>query len=148
MKKLDKKTYFSDNKIHFFHHDANILLSSDFFENRHCCLGNFLSKNFDCGMSIQNFRGHYSFELKKLELKNFKKTIYGVFLMKKISMKMKTEWRANELKNEVMVSTRDPGTDRSGSVRDFQNFVDPGPVRDFEIFIGPGPVRTLTLTVH
>ena len=75
--------------------------------------------------------GPYSFELKKLELKNFKKTIYGVFLMKKISMKMKTEWRANELKNEVMVSTRDPG-----------------PVRDFEISIGPGPVRTLTLTVH
>ena len=67
--------------------------------------------------------------------------------MKKISMKMKTEWRANELKNEVMVSTRDPGTDRSGSIRDFQNFVDPGPVQDFEISIGPVPVRTLTLTV-
>ena len=67
--------------------------------------------------------------------------------MKKISMKMKTEWRANELKNEVMVSTRDPGTDRSGSIRDFQNFVDPGPVQDFEISIGPGPVRTLTLNV-
>ena len=68
--------------------------------------------------------------------------------MKKISMKMKTEWRANELKNEVMISTSDPGTDRSGSIRDFQNFVNPGSVRDYEIFIGPGPVQTLTLTVH
>ena len=29
----------------------------------------------------------------------------------------------------------DPGTDRSESVRDFQNFVGPGPVRDLEIFL-------------
>ena len=63
-------------------------------------------------------------------------------------MEALTNWRANELKNEVMISTSDPGTDRSGSIRDFQNFVNPGPVQDFEIFIGPGPVQTLTLTVH
>ena len=100
-------------------------------------------------MRNTNF-SNYKFEVKKLELKNIKKTIYGVFLMKKISMKMKTEWRANELKNEVMVSTRDPGTDRSGSIRDFQNFVDPGPVQDFEISIGPGPDTNFdcTLVLH
>ena len=33
-----------------------------------------------------------------------------------------------------------PVTNRSDSVRDFQNFVGPGPVRDLEIFLGPGPV--------
>ena len=33
-----------------------------------------------------------------------------------------------------------PGTDRSESVRDFQNFVGPGLVWDLEIFIGRGPV--------
>ena len=32
------------------------------------------------------------------------------------------------------------GTDRSGSVRDFQNFV--GPVRDLEIFLGSGSIRS------
>ena len=31
------------------------------------------------------------------------------------------------------------GTDRSGSVRDFQNFSGPGPVLGFEILPGPGP---------
>ena len=33
-----------------------------------------------------------------------------------------------------------PGTDGSESVRDFPNFVGPGPVPGFEIFLGPGPV--------
>ena len=32
-----------------------------------------------------------------------------------------------------------PGTYRSESVRDFQNFVGPGPVPGFEIFLGSGP---------
>ena len=33
----------------------------------------------------------------------------------------------------------DPRIDRSGSVRDFQNFGGPGPVLGFEILPGPGP---------
>ena len=36
-----------------------------------------------------------------------------------------------------------PRTDRSESVRDFQNLIHPGSVPGFEIFLGPGPVRDL-----
>ena len=35
-----------------------------------------------------------------------------------------------------------PGTDRSESIRDFQNFGGPGAVRDLEIFLGPGALRS------
>ena len=38
----------------------------------------------------------------------------------------------------------DPGTNRSESVRDFQNFVGPGPVQDFRIVLGSGPIRSGT----
>ena len=47
-----------------------------------------------------------------------------------------------EFQNKMAcVKTRDPRTDRSESVRDFQIFVGPGPVSvpGFEIFLGPGP---------
>ena len=38
-----------------------------------------------------------------------------------------------------------PGSDRNESVRDFQNFVGPGPIRYLEIFRGPNPVIQLYL---
>ena len=40
---LDKKDYFTEGtmKILYHTHGTNILISSDFYDNRHCCLGNF-----------------------------------------------------------------------------------------------------------
>jgi len=35
-----------------------------------------------------------------------------------------------------------PGIDRSKSVRDFQNFVSPGPLQVLKIFVSPSPSRS------
>ena len=42
----------------------------------------------------------------------------------------------------VKMSRHVTGTDRSKSVRDFQNCVGPGPVPGFEFFLGPDPKAT------
>ena len=53
----------------------------------------------------------------------------------------------NHRRKKSKGKSRDPRTDQSELVLDFQNYGGPGPVHDLKIFLGPGPVRSFLLVL-